>query len=77
MSALRQYSALLAALVGLGLCGGPAAGAAGATTAPRVSTSGPRAPAKVLPFIEDDYNRAIAEAKSRQVPLFIESWAPW
>jgi hypothetical protein len=30
-----------------------------------------------LPFIEDDYARALAEARSRQLPLFVESWAPW
>jgi len=32
---------------------------------------------RVLPFIADDYDRAIAEARARKVPLFIESWAPW
>ena len=31
----------------------------------------------VLPFIDDDYPRALAEARQRQVPLFIEAWAPW
>ena len=31
----------------------------------------------VLPWIADDYARAVAEAKARKVPLFIESWAPW
>ena len=30
-----------------------------------------------LPFIEDDYARALAEARSRKLPLFVESWAPW
>jgi endonuclease YncB( thermonuclease family) len=30
-----------------------------------------------LPFIEDDYGRALAEARSRKLPLFVESWAPW
>ena len=30
-----------------------------------------------LPFIEDDYARALGEARSRQLPLFVESWAPW
>jgi len=30
-----------------------------------------------LPFIEDDYPRALAEARSRKVPLFVEIWAPW
>jgi hypothetical protein len=31
----------------------------------------------VLPFIADDYTRAVAEARARKVPLFIEAWAPW
>jgi hypothetical protein len=30
-----------------------------------------------LPFIADDYARARAEAVRRQVPLFVEVWAPW
>jgi hypothetical protein len=37
------------------------------------------APAKkpALPFIEDDYPRALAEARSKKVPIFVEAWAPW
>ena len=31
----------------------------------------------VLPFIADDYTKAVAEARARKVPIFIESWAPW
>jgi hypothetical protein len=30
-----------------------------------------------LPFIEDDYSRALAEARARHVPIFVETWAPW
>ncbi len=30
-----------------------------------------------LPWIEDDYARALAEAKARRVPVFAEVWAPW
>lgn len=30
-----------------------------------------------LPFIEDDYARALAEARARDVPLVVEAWAPW
>jgi len=30
-----------------------------------------------LKFIEDDYGKAIAQAKSQNVPLFVEAWAPW
>ena len=35
------------------------------------------APTTTLPFINDDYGRALAEAKARNLPLFIEAWAPW
>jgi hypothetical protein len=31
----------------------------------------------VVPFIEDDLPRALAEAKQRDLPIFVESWAPW
>jgi hypothetical protein len=30
-----------------------------------------------LPIIEDDYARARSEAKRREVPLFVDVWAPW
>lgn len=30
-----------------------------------------------LPFIEDDYPRALAEARARKLPLFVDVWAPW
>jgi hypothetical protein len=30
-----------------------------------------------LPFVADDYPAALAEARARDVPMFIESWAPW
>jgi hypothetical protein len=34
-------------------------------------------PAMVMPWIEDDYARAVSEAKARKLPIFVESWAPW
>ena len=30
-----------------------------------------------LPWVEDDYGKALADAKTRHVPLFVEVWAPW
>ena len=30
-----------------------------------------------LPFIEDDYAKAVARAKTKDVPIFVETWAPW
>ncbi|MBI2837202.1 MAG: hypothetical protein HYX75_02740 [Acidobacteria bacterium] len=34
-------------------------------------------PKSALPFIDDDYAKALAEARTRQVPIFVEAWAPW
>jgi thiol-disulfide isomerase/thioredoxin len=31
----------------------------------------------VLPFIQDDYPRALAEAKKQKKTIFVDSWAPW
>ena len=31
----------------------------------------------VLPWIADDYPRAVALARQRHLPLFVENWAPW
>ena len=30
-----------------------------------------------LPIVNDDYTVARAEAQRRQVPIFVEAWAPW
>ena len=39
---------------------------------------GSAAPVKpVLPFIKDDYPKALAQAKARKLPIFIETSAPW
>lgn len=32
---------------------------------------------ETVPFIEDDYAKAIARAKTKKLPLFVEAWAPW
>ncbi|HEX7190837.1 MAG TPA: hypothetical protein VF381_04615 [Thermoanaerobaculia bacterium] len=41
-------------------------------------TLAPLARAKeVLPFIDDDYSKAVAHAKAKNVPIFVEAWAPW
>ena len=42
-----------------------------------LGSAAPLGAAPTLPFIEDDYARALAEARSRRLPLFVESWAPW
>lgn len=30
-----------------------------------------------LDFIENDYKAAMALAKTKNVPVFVEAWAPW
>ena len=42
-----------------------------------LASAGPTQPAHVLPFIHDDYPKALAEARARKVPIFIEASAPW
>ena len=32
---------------------------------------------KTLPFVADNYPKALAEARAQRLPLFIEAWAPW
>lgn len=69
--------AVLALAVGAWL---PAAAAPDKTgpAKPRATRSAlPASVRHTLPFISDDYDRAVAEARSRQVPIFVESWAPW
>jgi len=44
--------------------------------APAVRADAPAA-TPAVPFIEDDYARALSEARSRNVPIFVENWAPW
>jgi tetratricopeptide (TPR) repeat protein len=34
-------------------------------------------PLRSISFIEDDYPRALSEARRRHVPLFVDAWAPW
>ncbi len=45
--------------------------------APPLATSAPPAAPPVLPFVEDDYARALSEANARGLPIFVEAWAPW
>lgn len=30
-----------------------------------------------IDFVEDDYATAMARAKAKNVPVFVEAWAPW
>jgi thioredoxin-like negative regulator of GroEL len=47
--------------------------ASSAVTAPGAAAK----PGQVLPWIANDYEKAVALARSRKVPIFVEAWAPW
>ena len=75
MALVRTHRVILG-LLALGTSLAPVVG----VTAPsRATTSAgrPAAARSVLPWIEDDFTRAVAEAKARKAPIFVESWAPW
>ena len=39
-------------------------------------SAAPAAPREVLPWV-DDYSKAVAQARAKNVPIFVEAWAPW
>ena len=69
-AAVHGIRLLLAAVLSASAC-------SQAPVVPPAAVKAQAAGALVLPFIEDDYGRALAEAKAKAVPLFIEAWAPW
>jgi hypothetical protein len=77
MNASRSILAALA-LVALAP---PAVGTADAAAAKKPKktavTAAAAKHAMAVPFLEDDYGKALAEARARKVPIFIEAWAPW
>jgi hypothetical protein len=36
----------------------------------------PAASREVLPWV-DDYPKAVAQARAKNLPIFVEAWAPW
>jgi hypothetical protein len=41
------------------------------------ASSAKEAGKEILPFIVDDYPRALAAARGQSKPIFLEAWAPW
>jgi thiol-disulfide isomerase/thioredoxin len=81
-AAPRASAALLVvAALAFAACGGGDAaigGAAGPRTPERAAVPRPLPePVAALPFVDDDYPRALAEAKRTKRPLFVDAWAPW
>jgi hypothetical protein len=48
-----------------------------ATAGPGAPTVSPAAAPATIPFIEDDCARAVSEARTRHLPLFVEAWVPY
>lgn len=42
-----------------------------------LATAAPAFAKEVVPFIDNDYAKAVAQAKAKNVPLFVDAWAPW
>ena len=70
MGDMRRLPIVLALVLGLA-CVAPAHAATASTRKPAATWK------PVVPFIEDDFGRALALAKERKLPVFIEGWAPW
>ena len=71
MTAMRGHALLLALSLAAVACTQETA------VPPVVENTQAAAEALALPFVENDYARALAEAKAKAVPLFVEAWAPW
>ncbi len=73
MTTLRASVALLALLAVPAQAAStkPAGHAPAQHAAHRASAHG------VLPWIADDYAKAVETARARKVPIFVEIWAPW
>jgi hypothetical protein len=66
------------ALAALLVAGAPArAHAASAAHAPVPTAAAAANPRMVLPFLHDDWSRAMELARQRHLPVFVEAWAPW
>jgi hypothetical protein len=76
---LRLFRPLLVIVIAASLASAAAhAATTTAKSAPAATAKGTSAKWNpVVPFIEDDFGRALALAKERKLPVFIEGWAPW
>lgn len=68
-------AASLVAALSLAALAAHAAEAAKTPSKPKPAAAHAAQPA--VPFLEDDYPEALAQARARKVPIFIEAWAPW
>jgi len=60
------------------LCGGALAAVPQQAGAKKVAAGAKTAPVTpAVPFVENSYARVLADAQKRNVPIFVEAWAPW
>ena len=48
-----------------------------ACTTPSNTIHASAEPAEALPFIENDYPRALGLGRDKGLPVFVDVWAPW
>jgi hypothetical protein len=51
--------------------------AGAAAVAPRAHSAVAKPASSPLPWIADDWPRALAVARQKKLPIFVENWAPW
>ncbi len=79
---MRDRSFALVTLAAVAVLAAAAPAVRPATAAPAAKAAAANAAhaahaAEVVPFMDDSYTRAVAEARARNVPIFVEAWAPW
>ncbi|HEY8078561.1 MAG TPA: thioredoxin family protein [Labilithrix sp.] len=75
MDAFARRQPALILLLALAACGGPSAPAA---SAPAPASSATLIEAReAVPFVHDDWPRALADAKRSKRLVFVDAWAPW
>jgi hypothetical protein len=42
-----------------------------------VASAAPAFAKEVVPFIENDFSKAVAQGKAKHEPIFVDAWAPW
>lgn len=42
-----------------------------------VASTAPAFAKEFLPFIENDFTKAVAQGKAKNKPIFVDTWAPW
>jgi len=73
----RRITTDLAALVAAVLLPAAAAAATVPAHAPMPAAHLISHSHEAVPFLADDYAGALAAAKAKHVPIFVEAWAPW